>query len=165
MMAGLVGQHAAIIGPGAAPFVLVVIGLVPAPAHAHGAQNEPPEPAGLQRLARLDHRNVEAVLLDNKQLDASFVAGADHVVGILKPQRHWLFHDHMLSRLRAGDDMLGMHSTRRQDRDRVDIPARQKVVDIVMDGDAELRSDGVRARANGIANGDQTGPVDMTAPQ
>ena len=98
VMAGLVGEHAAVIGPGAAPVILVIIGLVAAPAHAHGAENKPPEPPCLQRLARLDDRNVEAVLLDDEQLDAGFVAGADHLVGILQPQRHRLFDDDMLSR-------------------------------------------------------------------
>ena len=34
-----------------------------------------------------------------------------------------------------------------------------------MRGHAELRGDGVGARANGIADGDQTGPVDMIAAQ
>ena len=106
VVAGLVGQHAAVIGPGAAPGVLVVIGLVAAPAHPHRAENEPAEAAGVQRLARLHHRNVEAVLLDDEQLDAGFVAGADHVVGILQPQRHRLLDDDMLAGLRAGDDML-----------------------------------------------------------
>ena len=165
MMAGLVGEHAAVIGPGAAPVVLIVIGLVPAPAHAHGAQNEASEPARVQRLARLDDRNVETVLLDDEQLDAGLVAGADHVVGILKPQRHRLFDDDMLSGPGAGDDMLRVHSARRQHRDRVDILPRQKVIDIVVCGNAELRCDGVGARANRIADGDETGPVDMIAAQ
>ena len=132
MVAGLIGEHAAVIGPGAAPVVLVVIGLVPAPAHAHGAQDEPPEPAGVERLARLDHGNVEAVLLDDEQFDAGFVAGADHGVGILQPQRHRLFDDDMLSRFSAGDDMLRMHAARRQHRHRVDILAGEKIVDVVV---------------------------------
>ena len=165
VMAGLIGEHAAVIGPGAAPVVLIVVGLVAAPAHAHGAEDEPAEAAGLQRLARLDHRNVEAVLLDDEQLDARLVAGADHVVGILQPQRHRLFDDDVLAGPGAGDDMLGMHSARRQHRDRVDVLPRQKIIDVVMRRNAELRRDGIGARANGIADGDETGPIDMIAAQ
>src|SRR3982075_1345960 len=82
MMTGLVGEHAAIIGPSAAPIVLIIIGLVPAPAHAHCPKNETAESTGLQRLACLNHRNVEAILLDDEKLDAGFVTGADHVVRI-----------------------------------------------------------------------------------
>src|SRR6266404_8063467 len=69
MMTGLVGEYAAIIGPSAAPIVLIVVGLVPAPAHAHRPKNETAESTGLQRLACLNHRNVEAILLDDKELD------------------------------------------------------------------------------------------------
>jgi hypothetical protein len=41
MMAGLVRKHAAIMGPAAAPVILTIIGLVAAPAHADGAEDEP----------------------------------------------------------------------------------------------------------------------------
>ena len=143
VMAGLVGEHAAVIGPGAAPGVLIVIGLVAAPAHAHRAENQAAEAAGLQRLARLHHRNVEAILLDDEQLDAGLVAGADHVVGVLQPQRHRLLDDDVLSGLRAGDDMGGMHSARRQHRHRVDILPGEKVVDVV---DARERRTSTRSR-------------------
>src|SRR5205085_844604 len=53
MMARLVGQYAAIIGPCPAPVVLVIVGLVAAPAHASRAENEPAEPSRFQRFARL----------------------------------------------------------------------------------------------------------------
>ncbi len=154
MMAGLIGEHAAVIGPRSAPFILIVIGLIPAPAHAHRPKNKTAEPAGFQRLPRFDDRNIEAILFDDKQLDAGFVAGADHVVRILQPQRHRLFDNHMLSRPCTGDDMLGMHSTRRQDRNRVDLFLRQKVIDIVIGRHAELRRDRIGARANRIADSD-----------
>src|SRR3982074_3732397 len=88
MMTGLVGEYAAIIGPRAAPIVLIVVGLVPAPAHAHCPKNETAESTGLQRLACLNHRNVETILLDDEKLDAGFVTRADHVVRILEPQGH-----------------------------------------------------------------------------
>ena len=164
-MARLVGEHAAIIGPGAPPLVLIVIGLVAAPAHAHGAENKLAEPPRLKGLARLDDRNVESVLLDDEQLDAGLVAGTDHVVGVLQPQCHRLFDDDVLPGPCAGDDVLGMHSTRRQHRDRVDILPRQKIIDVIMRRNAELRRNGVGAHLDRIADGDKTGPVDMTTPQ
>ena len=58
-----------------------------------------------------------------------------------------------------------MHSARRQHRNRVDVLSRQKIVDIVMRRNAEFRCDRVGARANRIADGDQPGPIDMTAAQ
>ena len=61
--------------------------------------------------------------------------------------------------------MFRMHSARRQHRDRVDILPRQKIVDIVVRRNAELRCDGIGARADRIADGDETGPVDMIAAQ
>ena len=49
--------------------------------------------------------------------------------------------------------MLGMHSARCQDRDRVDLLAREKVVDVVVAGNAELRGDGLGTRAGHTFSG------------
>jgi hypothetical protein len=165
MMAGLIGEHAAVIGPGATPGILVIIGLIAAPAHPHGAQNETTEPAGFERFAGLDHRNVESILLDDEHLDACFVAGTDHVVGILQPQRHRLLDDDMLAGLCAGDDMRSMHTARRQNRYRVDVLACEEIVNVVDCGNIEFRSDGVGARTNVVTNGGEAGPFDMIAAQ
>ena len=59
----------------------------------------------------------------------------------------------------------GMHSARRQHRDRVDVLAGEKIVDVVDRGNAELRRDRVGTRANGVADGDEPGSVDMIAAQ
>jgi hypothetical protein len=58
-----------------------------------------------------------------------------------------------------------MHSAWCQHRDRVDILPRKKIIDVIMRGNAELRGNGVGTCPYGIANGDETGPVDMTTPQ
>jgi len=165
MMTGLVAQHAAIIGPGAAPGILVLISLVPAPAHADGAEDEPPEPAGLQCLARLDDGHVETVLLDDEQLDAGLVAGPDHGVGILQAERHRLFDDDVLSGPGARDHMLGMQPAWRQNGNRVDVLAAKEIVDIVAGRNGVFRRDRVGARADGIANRNQLRPIDMMAAQ
>src|SRR6202022_852782 len=165
MMTGLVGEHAAIIGPSAAPIVLIVIGLVPAPAHAHCPKNETAESTGLQRLACLNPRNVEAILLDDKKLDAGFVTGADHVVRILEPQRHRLFNNHMFSCPCAGDDMLGEHSAWRQDNNRVDLFSSQKVIAVVVWWHPKIRRDRVSALANGVADSGEAGPIDVIATE
>ena len=67
MMAGLIGDHAAVLGPGAAPRILIVVALVAAPAHAHRAEHELAEASGIERFARFDDGHVEAVLLDDEQ--------------------------------------------------------------------------------------------------
>jgi len=161
----LVGEHAAVIGPGAAPGILIVIGLVAAPAHAHRAEDEAPEAAGLQRLARLDHGNVETVLLHDEELDAGLIAGPDHLVGILEPERHRLFDDHVLARSCAGDDMGGMHPARGEHRDGVDVLAREKIVDVVLRRHAKLRRNRIRSRADGIAGRNQPCALDVIAAQ
>src|SRR5260221_868458 len=165
MMAGLVGEYATVLSPGSAPVVLIVVRLIAAPTHPDRPQNQSAEPASVQRLARLDYGNVEAVLLDNEQLDACFIASPDHRVGVLKTHRHGLFDDAMFACLGAGDDMFRMHSARGQDRYRVDILAGKKVVDVIACRDAELRGNGVGARANWVANRYKARAVDMPAPQ
>jgi hypothetical protein len=50
--ARLVGEHAAIIGPGPPPGVLILVGLIAAPAHADRTQDELAESVGIERLAR-----------------------------------------------------------------------------------------------------------------
>jgi hypothetical protein len=71
----------------------------------------------------------------------------------------------MFSRSGAGDDMFGMHSARRQDRHRVDVRAGEKIIDFVSRGNAELRRNGVGSGADRIADGYQSGPIDMTTAQ
>ena len=103
--------------------------------------------------------------LTMNSLTPASITGADHVVGVLQPQRHRLFDHDMLSGPGAGNDMRGVHSARRQNRNRVDILPRQKIIDVVAGRNAELRGDGVGARANRIADGNETGPLDMTTAQ
>src|ERR1700722_1391871 len=71
----------------------------------------------------------------------------------------------MLSGPGAGNDMRRMHSARGQDRNRVDVLPRQKIVDVVAGRNAEFRGDGVGTRANWIADCNETGPLDMTTAQ
>src|SRR5690349_3633272 len=111
-MAGLIGENPAVIGPGPAPSVLIVIGLIAAPSHADGPQDEPTEAARVQRLARLDDWQIESILLDDKKLDARRIAGAHHIVGVLQPKGHGFFDNNMLARLRTGDRVRRMQSAR-----------------------------------------------------
>ena len=81
------------MGPGPAPRLRVVVGLVAGPAQPDRAEHQPPEPALFERLARLHDRQVVAVLVHDEQLGAVRVARLDHPVGVLEPQRHRLFDD------------------------------------------------------------------------
>src|SRR5258707_14386385 len=71
----------------------------------------------------------------------------------------------MLARLGAGDHMLRMQSAGRQHRNGIDILPAEKIVDVVMRGNVEFRGDRVGTRGNRIADGDETGAVDMMAAQ
>src|SRR5262245_10193061 len=108
MMTRLIGQNATIVGPSAAPIVLIVIGLISTPAHTHRSQQEFSKATRIERLSRLDDRYVEAVLLDDEHLDAGLITGLNHVIGVLQPQRHWLLNHHMFSGLGASDHMGGV---------------------------------------------------------
>jgi hypothetical protein len=49
MMAGLIGERAAIRGSHAAQGIAIVVAPIPAPAHTHSTANKTAEPANLQR--------------------------------------------------------------------------------------------------------------------
>jgi hypothetical protein len=71
----------------------------------------------------------------------------------------------MFSSLCAGDHVWRMQPAWRKHRHRVNILSGEKIIDIVKSRNAELRGDGVGARPDWIANGDQTGSLDMVSPQ
>src|ERR1700730_8461772 len=71
----------------------------------------------------------------------------------------------MFPSLGAGDDMFRMHAAWRQDCDCVDILSCQEIIDVVMRGNAELRSDGIGPCRNRIANGGENSPADMATTQ
>jgi hypothetical protein len=135
------------------------------PSNAHRPEDEAVERAGFQRFARLDHRDVEAVLLEDKQLDASFVISPDHIVDILSRNAIGFSTMACLPAFAQAMTSLGMHFARRQNRHRVDILPRQKVIDIVDRGNPKFGCDGVGTRTDGVADRGQTGPVDMAVPQ
>src|SRR5262249_42241014 len=63
------------------------------------------------------------------------------------------------------DDMLRVQPARRQHRDYVDILAREKLAHIMVGGNAKFRGDRIGARANGIADREQSGAFDVVAAQ
>src|ERR1700730_5523984 len=71
----------------------------------------------------------------------------------------------MLAGLRAGNDMLGMQPARRQHRNRVDILAGKKVVDVVAGRHRELRGDRIGTRADRIAYGGERSAGNVIAAQ
>ncbi|CAN3995333.1 hypothetical protein GMJFJA_GMJFJA_10040, partial [Dysosmobacter welbionis] len=68
-MDALVHHAASVLGPSAAPGGLVVIALVPVPAHMDGAVGELAEPALLQGLPGGLDRRIEPVLVAGAHLD------------------------------------------------------------------------------------------------
>src|SRR5262249_4560608 len=97
VMAGLVGKHAAVIGPCAAPRILIVVFLRPAPPDSHRAEHELAETAGFYCFPQLLYRNVVAVLLDYEQPHFRLFAGGDHRIRVAQHERHRLFDDEVLA--------------------------------------------------------------------
>ena len=60
---------------------------------------------------------------------------------------------------------LGMHPAGGQDRDGVDVLARQELADVISGRNAELRRDSVGARPLRITDRDQTSALDMIAAE
>lgn len=115
MMAGLVGQDAAVERPRTAPVVLVVVRLRPAPPNPDRAHHELPEPSGLERRTELLNRHVEPVLLHDEEPNPCLVAGSDHAVSVGQRQRHRLLH-HQVGAIRGElHRMLGVAPALGQD--------------------------------------------------
>ncbi len=70
-------------------------------------------------------------MLDDEELDAGLVAGPDHRIGILKPQRHRLFDDDMLAGFCDRDGMSRMHAAGSEHGDRVDVVSAEKIVQMI----------------------------------
>jgi hypothetical protein len=155
VMAGLIGKDSAVVSPGSTPFVLIVIGLIPTPAHTYGAEDQLAEPAGQQRLARLHDRDVEAVLLHHEQLHAGGIAGLDHRVGIREPQGHGLFDDDVLSRLRDVDDMHCMQPARRHNGNNIHIGSTNEIREAMEPGNRISAGELICSLGDLVTNGSQ----------
>lgn len=121
MVTGLVGEDAAIHGPGAPPGILIVIVLRATPAHPNRPHHQATEPPLTKRLPQLDHGEVVAILLDHKELDPRPVTGLDHPVGILKTQCHGLFHHQMFAMGSNIDGDIGVFAAFGQNVDHLDL--------------------------------------------
>src|SRR5205807_6606267 len=86
VMACLVTENPAIERPGAAPWVLIVVGLGSTPPDAHRAEYQTAETPLFQGFPQFHDRNIEAILLNDKQAYADAIAGTDHGVGIVERQ-------------------------------------------------------------------------------
>ena len=123
VMAGLIGEDTSVHrGPCPTPGVLIVIGLRPAPPHPHGSQYKFPEAASVERFARLNHRHIETVLLDDEELQPHPRSQAViNGIGIIERQSHGLLHDDVFSIPGKIDDVLSMPSAFGQDDDDVHV--------------------------------------------
>ncbi|CAN4071007.1 Dihydrolipoamide acetyltransferase component of pyruvate dehydrogenase complex, partial [Dysosmobacter welbionis] len=92
-MDALVHHAASVLGPSAAPGGLVVIALVPVPAHMDGAVGELAEPALLQGLPGGLDRRIEPVLVAGAHLDMVGLGSLHNGVGIRHGHGHGLFDD------------------------------------------------------------------------
>lgn len=71
---------------------------------------------------------------------------------------HWLFDQHMLTRLRRGDGVLGMQGVRRGDVNRIDVLVGQHPrVITVRPGHSVLLDEGLRTVGRSAAHGHQDG--------
>ena len=76
--------------------------------------------------------------------------------GALEPQRHRRFDDDMFPGPGTGDNMLGGAFRSGAGSQPGRRPAGPEIVDVVAGRDAEIRGDGVGARANRIADRNKT---------
>src|SRR5581483_746125 len=79
-----------------------------------------PDASGLDDPDRLiPHWFVLHAVADH-EFDLRLAAGVDHLAAFGARDRHWLLAQHMLSRLRAADGVLGVHAVRQPHIDGVD---------------------------------------------
>ena len=110
VMAGLVGEDPAIQSPGAAPGVLVVIGLVSFPAYPHRTHDQLAETPRFQRCAQLEHWKIIAVLFNHEELYPGRVADPDHLVCTGQGQGHGFFHHQMFAIGRKHKGVFGVQA-------------------------------------------------------
>ena len=123
MVDGVVQRAAAaLLLPCAAPPQVVVA--VPAPpGRCDGcAQHFARKPA-VQQFLQVADGLAEAVLGDNREFLAAFIAGAEHFVAFFQRCRHRLFADDVLARTQAVDGNAGVDVRRRADIHQVNILA------------------------------------------
>jgi hypothetical protein len=71
------------------------------------------------------YARIQAILLNDKEMNICEVTGAHQRIRLVHPGRHWLLADHVEAVLRRHDSMTGMQPTRRADRDGVSFRLRK----------------------------------------
>src|SRR5262249_3560749 len=123
VVARLVHEDATVVGPGAPPRILVVIGLIPRPTNANAACHQLPEAPGFQRFSQLDDWHIEPVLLHYEQPHSRLGTTIDHYPSIPDVQGH-RFLDHDVATVTGQrHDVLRMQSAWCQNADNVDRPS------------------------------------------
>ncbi len=106
----LVHERAAVLGPGAAPGCLLVVGAAAVPADMYGTVGKPAEASGLKCPAHFLDRNVETVLVAGGNLDVFFVGESNDPVGVVEGHGHWLLDDDVDAVFDAENCDFGMES-------------------------------------------------------
>jgi hypothetical protein len=155
VVARLIHDRAAVELPRAAPRLRVVILLRPRPANGHVRHVDAAKASLLdRRLEQLDGR-VEAVLLDDEQVDARRVTGLHERVRALERDRHRLLGKHVTARFRRGDAVLRMEPRGRADGDEVTRHRGKHLVERSVGGNTVLFPDFLRTLDLRIGDGDE----------
>ncbi|MNT05955.1 hypothetical protein D3C72_1406020 [compost metagenome] len=119
IMAGLVHEGTTVPFPFAAPTSCVVIILGTGPENIHRYHVNTAEAAAIDGFLEQLQRGVAAVLLDDEQAHACFVASLDHALAIFPAGGHRLFADDVATGLRDFDGLPWMQAGRRRQNDGV----------------------------------------------
>ena len=101
-----------------------VNGMTP-PDHGHLAQR-----AFIKQRLHLLVNWIAAHLITHAEFDARAVHGIDDGIAIFQRQRHWFLQQDVFARLRRSDHMPGVLICRAGDKNRVDISARQQLIEV-----------------------------------
>jgi hypothetical protein len=158
---GLVHDRAGVERPRPPPRRLVVVLLWARPPHRRVGEEDPAEAPLVDRAPEEPDGGVQAVLLDDEELDARPGAGLDERIGPGEGDRHRLLGDDVLPRPRREDAVLRMEPRRCADGDHVALRPGEHLVVCGVPRDSVLLPGSPRPFGDLVAHRRQAQPGDL----